>query len=423
MADSMSFGISEVDKLIGGGIRPGSYLIEAEPGTGELAFVAAFLNEGLRQENFCAVIVYDVPHEELIDRLTGFGVDARAALDSGQFAIADLWSEGEYDPERRGPILKTHNVSDPNSVLRLYTDLAQVSEEKLKTERFRGARVAVCSLSSEIMNFKFEPAYKFVKVALNMVRQRKYMSLNLISPKMFDETIVAAFEHLYDGILVLTMKNVNGRFHKFIRVKRSPLPGSYTDETPYEIVGGKPCLATSFAEPLPTFRSHLKFNVDGTISLLGLRFHLIDATSVSNLLKQFADKLGYETVAEEIYKYFKGHGQTIFKEFLCSMNIDMSAMDPKELLEFFADYLTVWGVGTTKVVKFSDNLISIRITNSLCSETKNSSKPMSPYLAGVFAGVVESLLNSPTECIEIKCMAKGDDYCEFLCQARSLDTS
>jgi archaellum biogenesis ATPase FlaH len=94
------------------------------------------------------------------------------------------------------------------------------------------------------MNYRFEPAYKLMKIAINMSRLQKAVTLTLLSPKMFDETVVASFEHLFDGILVLTMKRVHGGFQRFIRVKQSPISSFNTDETPYEIVDNKPHLVT-----------------------------------------------------------------------------------------------------------------------------------------------------------------------------------
>jgi archaellum biogenesis ATPase FlaH len=93
------------------------------------------------------------------------------------------------------------------------------------------------------MNYKFEATYKLAKVAVNLGKQQKIVNLAVLSPMMFDQTIVAAFEHVFDGTLVLSMKNVKGRFHRFFRVKKSPISSFRTDEAPYEIVDNRPCLA------------------------------------------------------------------------------------------------------------------------------------------------------------------------------------
>jgi KaiC/GvpD/RAD55 family RecA-like ATPase len=184
----------------------------------------------------------------MIYKLTNLGVNMREAMDSGSMILVDLWGEGKYDPEHKGPILMTNNLGDPNSVLRIYYDLSEIREAKLMSGKFNGSRLAVCSLSSEIMTYKFEPTYKLAKIGLNAVRQGKTISLQVTHPRMFDETVVAAFEHLNDGVLVLSMKEVKGKFQRFMRVKQSPIFGFCTDEIPYDLVDNKPYLLTSFSE-------------------------------------------------------------------------------------------------------------------------------------------------------------------------------
>jgi KaiC/GvpD/RAD55 family RecA-like ATPase/predicted hydrocarbon binding protein len=412
-----SFGISDVDRLLGGGIIPGSsYLLEVEPGTEELAFIACFLREGLQQGNVCGAIVYNLPHKEFIDRLTYFGVNVEAALDSGQMVIADFWSEGKYDPERRSPILMTDHVNDLNSILRVYTDLTEINLSRLKSGKFTGTRVAVYSLSSEVTNYRFEPTYKFVKIALNMVRQQNATSLAVLSPKMFDETVVASFEHLYDGVIVLTLKEVKGRFQRFMRVKESPISSFHTDEVPYEIFDNRPSLLTTFTEPVVSLRNHLKFHADGTISMAGSRFFLANIILPNVIFERAAKVIGYDAAAEEVYNIFKATGHAELKSLLSSMNVDIGRTDGKQLLHLYAGYLSAAAWGKTELVEFSDRSVTFRVSNSPCSLSGGSDKPMAPYLAGSLAGAAELILGKPIKCIETKCSAKGDEYCEFVCK-------
>nr|MDO8099777.1 V4R domain-containing protein [Candidatus Njordarchaeota archaeon] len=420
MVNHVSFGVSEVDRLMGGGLLPGNcYLMEVEPGTEEMVFIAAFLNEGLRHGDFCTLILYDRPHEDVINGLKRLGVNVSEALDSGSMIIADLYSEGEYDPERRGPILTTDNPGDPNSALRIYYDLDETNEMKLKSGKFAGTRSVLFSLSSKIMSFKFEPAYKLVKQGLRVVRQHNGLSLNVLNPRMFDETVVAAFEHLYDGVIMLTIKEAKRGFQRFIRVKVSPIFGFYTDEVPYDTTEGKPRLVTPFTEPIPDFRDHLKFNVDGTIILTGSRFVLVNGVVLTSFIEELVKMIGYETVTDAIYVRFKVNIQNELKGILSSMNIKLGDFDPKKLLELLVGYLSTSGLGMTELVRFTDSLITFRVRNSLCSLSKDFSRPMGPYLSGVFAGVLEFLLGKPIRCVETKCVAKGDEYCEFTCEKTS----
>ena len=105
-----------------------------------------------------------------------------------------------------------------------------------------GSRSIICSLSSMIMNFKFEPAYKLARRAHETVRDLGTTTLSTLDPRMFPANVVAAFERLYDGTIVLSLRDIDHKFQRFVRVKESPIAGFSLDEVPYNIVEGRPSL-------------------------------------------------------------------------------------------------------------------------------------------------------------------------------------
>ena len=54
----------------------------------------------------------------------------------------------------------------------------------------------------------------------------------------------------------------------------------------------------------------------------------------------------------------------------------------------------------------------------ICEQYKklfgSSKKPIDYYLAGLFAGASHEIIAGKVKCIETKCVAKGDEYCEFV---------
>jgi KaiC/GvpD/RAD55 family RecA-like ATPase/predicted hydrocarbon binding protein len=418
MASYLSSGVKGLDGILGGGMLPGNYMFEVEPGAEELAFVAAYLDEGLRRGDFCSLVVYDMPHDDIIEKLTNLGLDIRKSLESGSAAVVDLWSEGKYDSEHTGPILMTDNLNDPNSVLRMWYDLSAVHQAKLDTGKYRGIRIATVSISSQVMNYRFEPSYRLDKIGVTMIRKRKALGLSVFTPAMFDATVTAALEHLGDGIIVMSMKEVKGRFQRFIRVKQSPIKGFYTNEVPYDIVDNKPLLVTAFTEPVSTFSNQLKVEPDGSIRLFGSRYLLADADFVSAVMKYLTNRVKFdmEGAQEEVYNFSKDYGRAKFKEFLASTNLHLKDLGAKAMLDMFAAFFSTSGIGILKLVKFSDSLITFSVNNCVCGGNKVISRAIDAYLRGVIAGAAESLLNVQFKCRETRCLADGEDCCEFECQ-------
>jgi KaiC/GvpD/RAD55 family RecA-like ATPase len=222
----MSLGPKELDRLTGGGLRPGDcYLLEVEPGTGELSFIASYIEEGLKSRNFLILVTYDRPWKDLVYRLTELGVDTNSAMTSGQMIIGDLYGQGHYDPEDRGPVLHTDNPDDPNSALRMYYDLARIGEAKTNGGDYARTRIAVMSISTEMTKYKFEQTIKLVRKGMEAVKDLHAVNLSILNPRMFDETIVASFEHLYDGVIALATNQVKGSYQRSLRVKESPNDG------------------------------------------------------------------------------------------------------------------------------------------------------------------------------------------------------
>jgi KaiC/GvpD/RAD55 family RecA-like ATPase len=237
-----SFGISVIDDLLGGGLLTGdNYLLEIEPGTEEMSFVSSFLEAGWQQQESCVVVTYDLPHEELIRRLEEY-VGAKGKLSSGSLSILDLWTEAKNDYQMKGPIFMVDKPGDINAMTRMFLELADQIPQRAQTWKFKGIRLVTYSVSSMVINYKLEPSYKWMRRGLELARRLNITTLGILNSKMFDETVVATLEHYHDGIIALSMKELDDRFQRFVTIKKSPIPGFSTLKVPYSIEGGKPRL-------------------------------------------------------------------------------------------------------------------------------------------------------------------------------------
>ena len=70
------------------------------------------------------------------------------------------------------------------------------------------------------------------------------------------------------------------------------------------------------------------------------------------------------------------------------------------------------GMGDAKMMKTDPATMKVE-KNSTCYGTKSLGKPACFFKAGFLAGAVSTLKKRKVPCVETKCYAKGDDYCEF----------
>jgi predicted hydrocarbon binding protein len=53
------------------------------------------------------------------------------------------------------------------------------------------------------------------------------------------------------------------------------------------------------------------------------------------------------------------------------------------------------------------------VTDSSCLEGQLVGELFNAYIGGIIAGALELISGKPFRGIETKCVAKGDDYCQF----------
>lgn len=240
MAGYSIFGSTEIDCLLGEDLHAGSsYLLESESGTQESAFVASFLDAGFHQHELCIIVTYDLPHQELIKRLPHY-LHAEEEMNSGSLMVLDLWTEVVGDPEFAKPVWATQYPRDINTIKRLTYELARLIPDRTRSGNLKGIRYVTHSLSSMIMNYKFQPTYRWAEIGLDLARRSNTTTLTLLDSRMFDETVIAAFEHLHDGVVMLSMMELGNRFQRSVRIKKSPIPRFSTMMVPYDIVDMRP---------------------------------------------------------------------------------------------------------------------------------------------------------------------------------------
>jgi len=86
--------------------------------------------------------------------------------------------------------------------------------------------------------------------------------------------------------------------------------------------------------------------------------------------------------------------------------------DNKKLKESIEAMFSKSGMGDAEIT--DDEPLTMRVEkNSTCYGTKTLQKPACYFKAGFLAGAVSTINGKKVPCVETKCYAKGDKYCEF----------
>jgi predicted hydrocarbon binding protein len=83
----------------------------------------------------------------------------------------------------------------------------------------------------------------------------------------------------------------------------------------------------------------------------------------------------------------------------------------KYALEIF---LTNGGWGKVRAkLNFQKQIAVVRIRNSVTTRQTKSKEPACHFISGFIAGALSSVFSKKAECVELRCKAKGDTFCEF----------
>jgi predicted hydrocarbon binding protein len=149
---------------------------------------------------------------------------------------------------------------------------------------------------------------------------------------------------------------------------------------------------------------------DGVIKIFGNQpvvfFPLKNLFSILQML----DKAGKQ---EELYESSKRLG----KEWIIGLfnAYKMNTID--EQARWGENVITLAGFGKMEITNWDveKREMKFKVTDSQVAKLYGKvGKPVDHLLRGWFAGVSSIFFKSDVDCVEVKCMSKGDDYCEFL---------
>jgi len=124
--------------------------------------------------------------------------------------------------------------------------------------------------------------------------------------------------------------------------------------------------------------------------------------------KRVLFNIGYYQSNEAVKRYVKEHV------------LDIKRVNKEKLFNFFLKLSSMLGLGVFEVIHldFEEKKLIIRNSNlptaKLYLLTRGKSKtPIDCYICGLFVGGFSPLFEVELECLETKCIACGDPYCQF----------
>ena len=148
----------------------------------------------------------------------------------------------------------------------------------------------------------------------------------------------------------------------------------------------------------------IKFN-KGKIELLNQKLSIFPISVFSTIIENNPSTI------PDVYKSTKNSA-----ELFASETQKLHKFTGRELANWLIDIIAFsgWGIAKFTIYNGKDLSAKIRFDHSTIGEIASKKEAVDHAVRGFFAGGGSISMNKNIECLEIKCIAKGDKICEFV---------
>ena len=158
----------------------------------------------------------------------------------------------------------------------------------------------------------------------------------------------------------------------------------------------------------PLFKGLIVDLVHFPILLMGKRAWIVGEAVLKSLFKDFKESFG-EAARVFLYHLGVGIGRDLYETY---REYVPSSLDMLELIKAFSKALG-WGV-IEEIKPTVYGKYSVRVRHNLeCEFCGPSNRPCGDFSRGILTGFFEKIFGRKVVVEEVKCVAKGDPYCEF----------
>ena len=378
-------------------------------GTGYENFLFAFARECLVRNEYGYYISLSWPYDYL-QKLTESVAPEILTYLGKSFLILDLQTRKDV-PVGNLKGMSHVSIADPHTPSQVAAFLERVAKTHLDQVGAIPSIWLLVTISDMAMRFGFSPTYQILGKFIELVRANDWIALAVAHPKMHEPRELAALEHLSDGIIQLTTRQIGTRLQKYLQVTSMRGVSHSSETVPYEIVQGKIALWTRLVEDFEAMKASVTIDNDGNVWLMGTRGQFVSERTLGNLTSIILDKLGYENGASLLYNYTKRTAKKTVEDLARVQNLK-----GVDILNAYLKVSEVTGSGRYGIEQDRGSGTFVIKGWSLIPTTIKLGKPVHIRDAGAFAGALEFITGRPYEVEETQCISKGDDFCQFTCR-------
>ncbi|MHA1299162.1 MAG: V4R domain-containing protein [Candidatus Helarchaeota archaeon] len=408
--DVEKFGLVTLDALLGGGISPGSsvLMVSDHPATRKEFFSTHFAEEILiTQEQNCHVfnVVYSYPLRQVIEYNSNPVI--KKAIENKKYTIINCYGITSYPEEFKNlSIVHLENANDVNKLRYIIGTLRE------KQPKDSSVRWIIDDITNMVITIGSEDrVLQFLREFFHILKTNSDLGLFFVDRTAHTQKFVSSLESMVETVINLTVKDISAILIPHLRCVKNRFFGEelVSHEVPYNVHQGKIIMKSDIFDNFELTKNNLILQPDGRLELFGTEYVIVSKKGLLNSIKAYYDAVDYDTFRKVMFENGKSIGKKIYQDFVNKLRTDSSAVLP-DMSKLFNSL----GFGSITTYKFDIKKGIAIIRGNDLFHWKGALRPIHSELAGVFAGATESITGEPWEYIESRCIATGDEVCEFL---------
>lgn len=301
--------------------------------------------------------------------------------------------------------------NDPNKIL---YEISFLRDKIKKNFPEIPVMISYHNFSSSIIDFGPETVLKMYRKLTTKMKQKGDIIIGLVNRDIHDSQTISTLIHLSDFVLELASEERGGVKQPYMQVLKSPVlepdMAKLQQRCTYVLSGTNFQKITSQALIFNDLKRNITYSEDGTVSINNVEYLITPLETFTLLFKELEKSLAIEEYCE----FMKNFGRLVGLE-VTNLFRSKYGLEGDELLKRSFNYLTIRGWG--KLIKKEGNLESgkmkLSFFSTLAHNYGESGHKVCVVGEGVFPGILEVVTGRMWTCEETKCIAMGDELCEF----------
>ncbi|MEM3562820.1 MAG: V4R domain-containing protein [Candidatus Jordarchaeaceae archaeon] len=302
-------------------------------------------------------------------------------------------------------------ANEPNKII------YEINEAKFRLkQKFPDVPILViyANISSSIIDFDSKTVLRMIRKLTLDAKGDGGIFLGIVNRDVHEPQVTNTLTHIIDYAINFSFETVGEKKQSYVHISRTPLIREahkiLNQRFAYLFTPDRFITLFPLYDSFTKLKESMSFNELGQVSILGWNHVITPIQTFILFIKAIEKQHSYEDSRKILLELGKqvGRGAALLIKSEAQKN-------NKNQLSEVLKYNTVSGWGRVLSIEGSVDTGKLKIkgVSTMALSYNHSDRPVCTFVGGALVGILQVITSKEWICKETKCMAMGNDYCEF----------